>query len=177
MDEIVIADYDPSWPAQFETEAARLRAALGLTENGGLITRIEHFGSTSVPGLAAKPVVDLLVGARSIDAARQNAVPILSDMGYAYWSDNPNDAAHLFFVKGLPPAPRRTHHIHLVKPNSPMWERLLFRDYLRAHSDARDAYAALKRDLAVRFTDDREAYTQAKTEFIQSIMERARAEK
>ena len=176
MDEILIAGYNAQWPARFEAEAARLRAALGVWGNGGLITRIEHMGSTSVPGLAAKPVIDLLVGVQPLDAAREKAVPVLTGMGYAYWADNPDDTARLFFVKGLPPAPHRTHHVHMVEPNSPLWERLLFRDYLRTHANARDDYAALKRRLAAQFPDDREAYTNAKTDFIQAVMEKARTE-
>lgn len=175
MDEILIANYDPDWPAKFEAEAARLRAAFSRSrETSELITRIEHIGSTAVPGLAAKPIIDLLVGVASLDDARVKAVPVLAEMGYAYWHDNPDDAAHMFFVKGLPPsAPQRTHHIHMVEPGSPFWERLQFRDYLRVHPADRDAYAALKRDLAARFADDREAYTDAKTEFIKAIMEKA----
>ena len=173
MDEICIVDYDPDWPAQFEKEAARLRTAF----SPWLITRMEHMGSTAVPGLAAKPILDLLVGVVSLDEARQKAVPILAEMGYAYWHDNPDDATHFFFVKGLPPsALRRTHHIHMVEPGSPFWERLRFRDYLRTHAGDRDAYAALKRDLAVRFADDREAYTDAKTEFIKAIMEKVKTQ-
>ena len=174
MDEIQIVDYDPAWPAQFEKEAARLRGVLGTAENGGLITRLEHFGSTSVPNLAAKPVIDILLGVNSLSTAREKAVPILEAMGYAYWADNPRDNAHLFLVKGLPPAPRRTHHIHIAETHSPFWERLRFRDYLRAHANARDEYADLKRRLATEFTNDREAYTEAKTEFVQTIMKKCR---
>ena len=175
MDEIQIVAYDPAWPALFADEAARLRAALGVMESGrGLITRMEHFGSTSVPGLAAKPVLDILLGVDDLQAVR-NAAPILETLGYAYWADNPNDASHLFFVRGLPPAPRRTHHIHVAETSSSFWERLYFRDYLRTHSDARDAYAALKFRLAGEFANDREAYTNAKSEFVRAVMEKAKA--
>ena len=174
MDEIQIVTYDETWPALFDEEAARLQAALGTVENGGLITRTEHFGSTSVPRLAAKPVIDILLGVSDLQVAR-NAAPILDTLGYAYWADNPRDHLHLFFVRGLPPAPRRTHHLHVAEPGSPFWERLYFRDYLRAHPETRDEYAALKYQLSKKFTHDREAYTQAKGEFIREIMEKAQA--
>lgn len=169
MDEIVIVDYDPSWPLLFEQEAARIRKAL----SPNLITRIEHFGSTAVPGLAAKPVIDLLIAVQSLKKA-QDAITPLESLGYAYWFDNP-DLERLFFVKGLPPNGPRTHHIHMIKPNSPLWDRLLFKDYLCQHPDEAARYAELKQDLAGRWGCDREAYTQAKTEYIQSVMQKIRS--
>jgi GrpB-like predicted nucleotidyltransferase (UPF0157 family) len=95
----------------------------------------------------------------------------LESLGYAYWRDNP-DPQRMFFVKGLPPNSPRTHHLHMVEPDSILWQRLLFRDYLRQHPDEAKNYGQLKRQLANRFTSDREAYTQGKTEYIQSIMEK-----
>jgi GrpB-like predicted nucleotidyltransferase (UPF0157 family) len=106
MDEVVITEYDPNWVLLFEQESARIRETL----TGDLITRIEHFGSTAVPGLAAKPIIDLLVGVRSLAQAKQVAVSQLEHLGYAYWFDNP-DPQRMFFVKGLPPNSPRTHHI------------------------------------------------------------------
>lgn len=87
--------------------------------------------------------------------------------------DNP-DPQRMFFVKGLPPNSPRTHHIHMVKPDSILWERLLFRDYLRQHPDEAKNYGQLKRQLANRFTREREAYTQGKAEYIQSVMQKAK---
>ena len=170
-DEIVIVPYDPAWPSLYEAEAARVRRALPA----GLTVAIEHFGSTAVPGLAAKPVIDILVAVRSIEEARRRAVAPLAALGYAFWADNPK-RDRLFFVKGLPPAPRRTHHVHLTEPAGEMWPRLLFRDYLRRHAGAREAYLLLKQDLARRFPDDREAYTEGKQGFVDDIMARIRAE-
>ena len=177
MDEIALAEYDPRWPELFAAEAACVRAALGAD----LIVAVEHFGSTSVPGLSAKPVIDMLVGARSITEARVQAVPALEALGYAFWYDNPN-TAHLFFVKGLPPNGPRTHHIHMVEPGTfrdpkneafLFWDRLLFRDYLRAHPEEARRYEAVKRDLAARFPEDREAYTSGKTEYVNRVMQKA----
>ncbi|MBW4439741.1 MAG: GrpB family protein [Plectolyngbya sp. WJT66-NPBG17] len=169
MDEVVIVEYDPNWVYLFEQEAAHIRAIL----DGDLITRIEHFGSTAVPGLAAKPIIDLLVGVRSLAEAKQVAVSQLEPLGYAYWSDNP-DPQRMFFVKGLSPNNPRTHHIHMVEPDSILWERLLFRDYLRRHSDEAAHYAHLKYNFAQRFSRDREAYTISKAEYIESVMQKAR---
>ncbi|WP_333366949.1 GrpB family protein [Microcoleus sp. AT3-D2] len=138
-----------------------------------MITRVEHFGSTAVPGLAAKPIIDLLVGVRSLAKAKQVTVSQLETLGYAYWFDNP-DRQRMFFVKGLPPNSPRTHHIHMVEPDSVLWERLLFRDYLCQHSDEVARYAQLKYDLAQRFSTDREAYTSSKAEYIESVMQKAR---
>lgn len=172
VDEVRIADYDPRWPAMYEAEAARLRAALPP----GLVLAVEHFGSTAIPGMAAKPVIDILVAVPSIEAARTLAVGPMEALGYAFWADNPH-RDRLFFVKGLPPAaPHRTHHVHMAEPDGEMWQRLPFRDYLRAHPDEAANYAALKRALAARHGADREAYTAAKTAFVNAIMERASQE-
>jgi GrpB-like predicted nucleotidyltransferase (UPF0157 family) len=170
-DDIVIVPYDPAWPSLYEAEAARIRFALPPD----LLIAIEHFGSTAIPGLAAKPVIDILVAVRSIEEARDRVVAPLTALGYAFWADNPK-RDRLFFVKGLPPAPRRTHHVHLTEPSGEMWRRLLFRDYLRRDAASRAAYLALKLDLARRFPGDREAYTEGKQGFVDAIMARARAE-
>ena len=171
MDEVIIVDYNPLWLVLFEQEATRLRQFL----DEKLIMCIEHFGSTAVPGLAAKPIIDLLVGVHSLAQAKQFAVPQLKALGYSYWSDNP-DPGRMFFVQRLPPDGPRTHHIHMVEPNSLLWERLLFRDFLRKYPNEAKRYAYLKRDLAHQFQKDREAYTNAKAEYIQSVMQKARQE-
>ncbi|WP_246527031.1 GrpB family protein [Plastoroseomonas hellenica] len=169
VDEVWIADYDPRWPAMYAAEAARLRAALPP----GLVLAMEHFGSTAIPGMAAKPVIDILVAVPTIEDARRLAVGPMEALGYAFWADNPR-RDRLFFVKGLPPAaPHRTHHVHMTETSGEMWQRLLFRDYLRAHPDEAANYAALKRQLAVRHGADREAYTAEKTAFVDAILERA----
>ncbi len=171
MDEVIIVDYNLLWPVLFEQEAIRLRQFL----NEKLIICVEHFGSTAVPGLAAKPIIDLLVGVHSLAQAKQVAVPPLEALGYSYWRDNP-DPGRMFFVQGLPPNGPRTHHIHMVELNSLLWERLLFRDFLRKYPDEAKRYAYLKCDLAHQFQRDREAYTNAKAEYIQSVMQKARQE-
>ena len=171
MDEVIIVEHDPNWKSLFQLEVSLIKRVL----NNNLITRIEHFGSTAVPRLAAKPIIDILIGVNSLAEAKQIAVTPLESLGYAYWIDNPNPE-RMFFVKGLPPNSPRTHHIHIVEPNSILWERLLFRDYLRQHPDEAKRYAQLKRRLAQRFLHDREAYTQGKTEYIQSVTDKARSQ-
>ena len=168
MDNIFIVDYDPSWPHLFEIEAAQIHEALG-----NLVLAIEHFGSTAVPGLAAKPIIDILVGVPSLSESSPVLIPNLEALGYRYWCDNP-DPARMFFVKGLPPNGPRTHHVHIVEPHSEQWERLLFRDYLRQYPEEAERYAQLKRDLAQQFQADREAYTAGKTEYVQSVILKAK---
>lgn len=169
MDEIVIVEHDRNWKLLFQQEARLIEKVL----DASLITRIEHFGSTAVPGLAAKPIIDLLIGVHSLKQAKSTAILPLESLGYAYWQDNPNPQ-RMFFVKGLPPNSPRTHHIHMVEPHSAMWERLLFRDYLCQHLEEATRYARLKRKLARRFRNDREAYTKGKTEYIKSVMNKAK---
>ena len=168
-DEIYLEEYDVRWPERFAVEAAQMQDVFGAAN----VIAIEHFGSTAIPGLAAKPVIDLLVIVRSLAEAK-NAVETMRGLGYAYWYDNPRPD-RLFFVKGLPPNGQRTHHVHVAEPGSDKAQSgLLFRDYLRAHTDARDAYATLKRELASRHQSDREAYTEAKTDFVNAIVEKAK---
>ncbi|WP_310483546.1 GrpB family protein [Chamaesiphon sp. VAR_48_metabat_403] len=171
MDEVVIVDYNPQWKILFEQESARLSNAL----DKDLITRIEHFGSTAVPGLAAKPIIDILVGVSSLALAKNVAIFQLQALGYAYWFDNP-DPQRMFFVKGLPPNSPRTHHIHLVESDSILWERLAFRDYLCDRADEAARYVRLKHDLARRFSSGREAYTAGKEDYIKSILQKIQQE-
>lgn len=167
MDEVVIAAYDPAWPEVFAGEAQAIRQALGDT-----LVAIEHVGSTAVPGLAAKPIVDIMVGVHSLENAKA-AIPELESFGCSYWRED-TIPARLYFVKGLPPNGPRSHHIHFVERQSEFWRtHLLFRDYLRTHSEAAQNYAALKRDLALQYRDDREAYTDAKAAFIQAALDKA----
>lgn len=168
MDEIIIVKYNPAWKIFYEQEVARIRQVV----DSNLITRVEHFGSTAIPGLAAKPIIDLLIGVRSLKDAKNNAVSPLESLGYNYWRDNP-DPKRMFFVKGLPPNSPRTHHVHMVEPDSILWERLIFRDYLREHPDEASRYEQLKRNLAQKFNLDREAYTAGKTKYIKSVMQKA----
>jgi GrpB-like predicted nucleotidyltransferase (UPF0157 family) len=170
MDEIEIVDYDPQWPSMFEVEAKALQAALPPA----LVTGLEHFGSTAIPGLAAKPIIDILIAVPSLAMAHDQAIEPLEALGYLFWDENPK-TDRMFFVKGLPPyGTRRTHHVHITEKSGELWQRLAFRDYLLAHPGEVKRYADLKRELAVRHRTDREAYTLAKADYVEAICERAR---
>jgi GrpB-like predicted nucleotidyltransferase (UPF0157 family) len=169
MDEVEIVNYDPRWPTLFDEEAKRLRAALDPSSIIGL----EHFGSTSIPELSAKPIIDILIAVRSLADARASFVEALRNLGYVYWADNPKQD-RMFFVKGMPPfGSRRSHHVHVTETDGEMWPRLAFRDYLRAHPEEAATYEALKRRLAAEHPTDREAYTDAKSAYIESVMRKA----
>lgn len=166
MDEVEIVNYDPSWPILFDEEAERLRATL----DPSLIVGLEHFGSTAIPGLSAKPIIDILIAVRSLADAQANFVEPLRNLDYVYWAENPRKD-RLFFVKGMPPfGSRRSHHVHVTEPHGEMWQRLAFRDYLRAHPEEAAIYEQLKRRLATEHKRDREAYTDAKSAYVESVM-------
>jgi GrpB-like predicted nucleotidyltransferase (UPF0157 family) len=169
MDEVEVVDYDPRWPALFDQEAERLRATL----DPSLIVGLEHFGSTAVPNLSAKPIIDILIAVRSLADAKACFVEPLRKLDYVWWAENPKQD-RLFFVKGMPPfGSRRSHHVHVTEMHGEMWQRLGFRDYLRAHPEEAGTYAQLKRRLATEHPTDREAYTGAKAAYIESVMRKA----
>jgi GrpB-like predicted nucleotidyltransferase (UPF0157 family) len=172
MDEVNIVEYDPCWQTLFIEEAERIWQVLG----NDLVVEIEHIGSTAVPGMAAKPVIDIMVGVRSLVYAK-SAIPALEPLGYVYWREDPRPG-RMFFVKGMPPyGKQRTHHVHIVEIDSEFWERKLFCDYLRKYSEEAKRYEVLKRDLAASFRSDREAYTNGKNDYICAVMVKARCEK
>ena len=164
MDEVEIAAYDLSWPEIFTGEAWAIRQALGDVFLG-----VEHVGSTSIPGLAAKPIVDIVVSVTSLAAA----ISALEMLGYDCRGEN-GIPGRLFFRKGLIEF-KRTHHLHLIEAGHEQWASMLaFRDYLRSHpSDAR-RYEELKRALAEKFRDNRSAYTNGKADFVQTMLGKAR---
>jgi GrpB-like predicted nucleotidyltransferase (UPF0157 family) len=169
MDDVEIVDYDPRWPLLFDEEARRLRAVL----DPSLIVGLEHFGSTAIPGLAAKPIIDILIAVRSLDAARATFVDALRKLDYVFWADNPKKD-RLFFVKGMPPfGSKRSHHVHVTELQEEMWQRLAFRDYLRAHPEEAETYGRLKKRLGAEHQTDREAYTHAKSAYVASVMSKA----
>ena len=154
-----IVDYDPAWPRMFEEERKRILGAIG-----DWLVDIQHVGSTSVPGLAAKPVVDIMLGLRSLDDGR-HIIGRLKELEYEYNPDDDIPERH-YFRRGEP----RLFHLHCVETTSDFWRRhIAFRNYLREHPEAADEYADLKRRLAADYGNDRIGYTNAKTEFITRI--------
>ncbi len=162
---IDIVPYDRGWSELFAIERNLLEGALGGLVDGG----IHHVGSTAVPGLAAKPIIDVMAGVRGLDEAIRS-FDALARLGYCGWPHRP--WMH-WFCKPSPAA--RTHHLHLIEPGHPQFTaRLAFRDALRAEPETAAAYAALKGELAARYRGDREAYTEAKSAFIEAVVERVR---
>jgi GrpB-like predicted nucleotidyltransferase (UPF0157 family) len=172
-EDVAIVPYDPAWPESFRREKEHLLASLPTD----LVRRIEHFGSTAVPGLAAKPVIDILVEVTDLEATRARIAPVLEAQGYDYfWRPTSGDEGppfYAWFIKRG--AGTRTHHVHMVEREfTQHWDRLLFRDYLIEHPDIARDYEELKRSLSSRFPSDRVAYTEGKTEFIVKVTEAAK---
>jgi GrpB-like predicted nucleotidyltransferase (UPF0157 family) len=164
---IVIVPYNLEWVDAYNNEAACIREAIG-----DYLTDLEHIGSTSVPGLAAKPIIDILGGLKSL-ADTPLIVPLLAELGYTYHPEFETDLPERRYfnkhIGGLKP-----FHLHMVEPETTFFRRhLAFRNYLRLHPDAAAEYASLKIALAGQFGSDREGYTNAKTEFILNIEHKA----
>lgn len=166
---VELVPYNKEWPLDFIDEQVHLRNLLPPD----VIGRIEHFGSTAVPGLSAKPIIDILIEVPSLQLVPTRIAPMLTKMGYEYfwraaWYDA-NLPAYCWFIKRNSEG-ERTHHLHFLEPDAPEWDRLLFRDYLKENPDAAKEYEAIKREAIARFGDDRLAYAEAKTAFIEKIM-------
>lgn len=159
---IQIVPHDQAWQARFETESGLLATAIGEWVTSG----VHHVGSTAVPGLAAKPTIDILVGVEDLEASRACFKP-LADLEYLYAPYLPEEMH--WFCK--PDPSRREFHLHLIPADSRRYrDELAFRDRLRTDPGLACAYAAVKRDLAARFPADRDAYTDAKTAFIHGAL-------
>ncbi len=152
---VEIAEYDPSWPGVFEAERKRLVPLLVGAE-------IHHIGSTAVPGLAAKPIIDMVALVESYEGP---IATLVAEGGYQYPRAFNATLTHRRFLC-YPTAAHRTHHLHLVDEPGELERRLRFRDRLRADPVLAGKYASLKRALAERYSDDREAYTEAKSDFV-----------
>jgi GrpB-like predicted nucleotidyltransferase (UPF0157 family) len=161
MQTVVMADYDPSWPEVFEKLRERIAAALGP-----LVLAIEHVGSTSVPNMCAKPIIDLDVIVRREDVAA--AIAAVEALGYRHEGDLGVEGREAFRWTAEFPE----HHLYMCPEGSPAFERhVLFRDYLRTHPEKAREYAELKKRLAQQFHDDRSRYQAAKADFVDSLIE------
>jgi len=168
---VVIYDYDPRWLVIYEVEKRRVLGAIGHK-----VLALEHIGSTAVPGLGGKPIVDMMAGICSSKDAEE-CVRLLQPLGYGDVTPQP-DNHEWFYCLGMRAPDQREHeyvHLHLVKYMSDHWTRhLLFRDYLRTHPAVAQQYFELKKMLASQYDADREGYTEAKTKFIESVVAQAR---
>ncbi|MBL7963821.1 MAG: GrpB family protein [Flavobacteriales bacterium] len=167
-----VASYDPQWPALYAGEEQRLQKLLP----SALVLRIDHIGSTAVPGLSAKPIIDVQVQVNDLERVREVVVPKLVATGYEHlWRPSIGERAPVYawFIRRHADG-RRTHHVHMLLPDEASADRILFRDHLRTHAEAARAYEALKQELATRFPRDRAAYTSGKSAFVSAILEQAR---
>lgn len=162
---VMLALYSPLWPDCFRAEQQSLSGILGASA-----LAFEHIGSTSIPGMAAKPIIDIMVAVRGLNEV-EGFLEGLCCLGY---QDKGSGGApdRRYFVKGM--ESRRTHHLNFTELKSRFWkEHILFRDYLRTHPEAAAEYSALKQALARKFPKDRASYTRSKEEFVQSVLLRA----
>ena len=163
-DVVEVVEYDPRWKDLFFEEKELLEEALS-----GLIISIEDVGSTSIPGMAAKPVIDIMV------CVNQQSRPDIylekvASLGYLYQAQE-DEPERIYFKKGIP----RTHHLHfIVYDTKQYWNHVLFREYLIANRDTFEEYVNLKKELAKQYREDREGYWAGKNEFIRSIVNKAR---
>ncbi len=173
QEDVAIVPYNPAWPRLFEQEKNHLLNCLP----NELIRRIEHFGSTAIPNMSAKPIVDMLVEVTSLEETKRRVVPLLQAQGYNYfwrptWGDD-TPPFYAWFIKRDAKG-TRTHHIHMVEHGFEHWDRLLFRDYLIEHPHIAEEYQALKLRLAQDYPNDRVAYTNGKTDFIVRVTRTAK---
>lgn len=161
---VEIVEYDAAWPDRFADQQGQVTAVLGRW----LARPVEHIGSTSVPGLAAKPVIDMLAPVRSLEAALESVRALEAD-GWLFWPEDPCRHYRLWFLRPRPDA--RTHHLHVIECDHRQAQALLvFRDTLRADPGLCRDYTQLKRQLACQYGDNRNAYSNAKGDFVEGVL-------
>lgn len=170
MEQVIISPYSAEWIEDFHQEKEQLQRGFGRLD-----ATIEHIGSTSIPGLGSKPTIDMMAGVEDLVLVDQELIERLDEIGYEY-VHKPEFPERLFFRKGKWRA--GTHHLHVYKLKGKHWvNNLLFREYLKAHEEARQEYYMLKKKLEAEHKYDRVAYTEGKSHFILDVMELARNDK
>jgi GrpB-like predicted nucleotidyltransferase (UPF0157 family)/prolyl-tRNA editing enzyme YbaK/EbsC (Cys-tRNA(Pro) deacylase) len=166
---VIIVPYDPQWSAQYDMEKIRIQEAMGA-----YLEAIEHIGSTAVPGLSAKPIIDILGGIVSLSNAPL-FIPKLEQIGYCYVPEYETQLPQRRYLTRLEGG-HAAIHLHIVETTSQFWrDHLAFRNLLRSNNHLRDAYGRLKIDLAAKFNTDRVGYTDAKTDFIRKALDQDRS--
>jgi GrpB-like predicted nucleotidyltransferase (UPF0157 family) len=161
---VQISEYDPAWPQRFVEQRLQLAISLRPWLHG----QVEHVGSTAVPGLPAKPIIDIAAPVTSFTEAH-DAIAALAQDDWLYWPADPNTSWRLWFLHPRPEA--RTHHLYLIEHDDPHLQELVaFRDRLRCDNRLRERYAELKQSLAQAYRHDRDAYTAAKTDFVAIVL-------
>lgn len=162
---VELAAHRKEWKALYEQEEKLLRRAFGE-----LLMGVEHIGSTAIAQIVAKPIIDIMVGVRDLAEVESRLSP-LAAIGYEYRGES-GIVGRRYFRKGTPAV--STHHLSATEYGGNLWRKhLLFRDYLREHREAAGRYDELKKELATKFKNNREAYTDAKTEFVEEILRAA----
>jgi len=169
---IEISAYNNIWPQLYKQELKLITDALP----DGLVTRIEHFGSTSIPGLASKNTIDILMEVEFKEESNQKLIEVMKTLSYDFNWQNEGEHTHMVFVKGYNPSNpgQQTYHIHAGPKDHPIWDRIYFRDYLMKHPEIAKEYEDLKIKLAQEFKHERVAYRIAKTDFVKRITEIAK---
>lgn len=166
---ITIVSYDPEWPRKYAEEETRIQGAIGE-----YVLSVEHIGSTAVAGLSAKPIIDIMVGVRTL-AEAEACIDPLTRLGYEYCPEFEDAMPQRRYFRKVSSG-AHTHHVHM-ETDSRFWDRhLRFRDYLRDHPDTARQYEVLKRELAETHRHDVASYGVAKSQFIEEIENRAREE-
>ena len=166
---ISLLPYDPEWPGYFQLEKERIENALGARN----VYRMEHIGSTAIPGMMAKPSIDILL--EVVQSADQQMITSrFTQLGYHFIPKPDNPPPYMMFVKGytLEGLVGQPFHVHVRYPGD--WDEVHFRDYLIAHAGKAAEYEQLKIGLSKRYKNDREGYTGAKTNFIREVLQLAR---
>ncbi len=164
VEPVIIVPYDLNWAKLYEIEREDIVARIGE-----YIQDIQHMGSTSVEGLAAKPIIDIMIGIRTLEDAK-HCIPPLELVGYEYVPEFEKDLPMRRYLRKSTDGVR-THHIHMVERSSDFWNKhITFRDILRSNTSIRDEYATLKYRLSEAYRIDREGYTDAKTDFIETAL-------
>ena len=165
QDSIEIVDHDPRWPSDYDRERRRLEPVLAAW----LVAPINHIGSTAVPGLPAKPIIDMLAVVEDRDTFG-NAIGLVRELGWVH-APEPGDEAHRKWSLCFPSVAHRTHHLHVVEHRSPDWPRwLAFRDHLRINPEVAAEYTRIKRHLVEQDAEDRVRYRSQKAPFIESVL-------
>jgi len=174
-EKFAVVPYDENWPARYAEEELRLKRLLPRH----LVQRITHIGSTAVPGLSGKSIIDVQVEVTDLEVVREEYAPQLEAEGYEYiWRPSIGESApfYAWFIRRGSDG-QRTHHVHVVQPDKASADRIIFRNYLRRHPEEAKAYEALKLELLRRYPKNRAAYTQNKGEFVADVLVKARREK
>ncbi|HTD41904.1 MAG TPA: GrpB family protein [Mucilaginibacter sp.] len=169
---VEISPYNNDWPQLYEME----KKLIADTLEEGMTSRIEHFGSTSVPGLSSKDTIDILMEVEFEEDKNQRLIEFMKRLSYDFNWQNEGNHSHMIFLKGydLSGQKQQTFHIHAGPKDHPIWDRLYFRDYLIKHPEIAMEYETLKKKLAEKYKHDRVAYRVAKTEFVKEITDKAK---